>query len=382
MIYFAQEARPYATALFGLMLTSYCYLLILEKEKKLYRAGYLIGAAVTIYADYKFGLFLVGQVLHMLSLRRGRLWWKPWLFTFGALFLVCVPGILQLGHTFSRREALHWIPSTDSFLAPIELLLKLVNTDLLTTLGFFLLSCCLFGKFSYSRKPQRRLGLILIWLGASALCLTVIPSFFDISLAHQRYALVAAPGLILLIAAALDVQADRFLWRWAPLVVFLTLSFGWILLPCFNQSGIFCHRMNQGWAKAVSSMEPDLQEGDLVVLRSGAIESDLLALPNPDPEIVSFVSWPVLANFKLRHKNVVLGLPYHSQNPETLNYFKSVVQQIVQSRRTWIIGLLGQGNLSQFAIGLTQKVPALRITKSSQHGTIYVGLIERVSGAN
>jgi len=374
LIYFAQEARPYITALFGLMLAFYFYLRLLEKEKLSYRLGYLVGATMAIYAQYLFGFFLIVQALYLFGSRGQDRRLKRWLITFATLALLCLPCIFHLMSLFGKRESLDWVETPNTLLTPFDLLLRMIDTKALTVTALVLFCGLLLRKISFDDNPQRRLGLVLLWLLLPVLVITALPPLFGISLMLPRYVLVSIPALLLLTAAILDVKSRQLLWRWIPVVIFLALSFGWSLFPPFSEKGVFCSRQDEAWSQAVASMEKDLKKEDLVVFWTGFIECDVFAGPDPDPEIVSFVSWPLEANFSRPHDNRMLGLPYNSETPSTQARYRAVVRETTRSRRTWFIG---KGAFGPFTAHIVQTHPALRLIKSSQFGDVYVGLVRR-----
>ena len=86
LVWYAQEARPYAAALFFSMLSFLLYAQLLERESAPLRAGFVAASAAAFYAHYLFGLGTVVQALHALLARepeRARA--RAWLLSFAAV---------------------------------------------------------------------------------------------------------------------------------------------------------------------------------------------------------------------------------------------------------------------------------------------------------
>jgi hypothetical protein len=132
-----------------------------------------------------------------------------------------------------------------------------------------------------------------------------------------------------------SVRRDGW-YKWLPLAVFLIASIALNLAPAFKTDGTFSRRPNQGWVKAAEFLAKNVGVDDLVLLRTGFIEANLLARSNPDPLLVSFVRWPLLAHLPSGRLYKIVDLPFRF-NDQTRPYINSILRNAAQYHRVWMI---------------------------------------------
>ena len=119
LIWFAQNARPYALALFLTLLSFNFFLHFLQLRTAWGGALYILTTALLIYSHFLFGFVLIIQVV-FLALKSGsrQVFSKDWLTCFFSMALLCLPLASQLWSLYGRRQTLNWIPNIEpTFLA-------------------------------------------------------------------------------------------------------------------------------------------------------------------------------------------------------------------------------------------------------------------------
>ncbi len=337
LIWYSQEARPYALALLCTMFSFLAFVSLLESERWGPRIGYVVATTGAFYAHYLFAAAVLIQVLY-LFLVRGPAWLrqKAWSATFVALALLSLPGITQLVGVFSRREAMDWVPANEPF-TPVRLIIRFLGPAIFSAVAFTVLAIGGREKEVDAGQSGGK-GLVLLWFLLPIILFSVLPPLVGVSLLQPRYMLVAAPAAMLVVAWLMASGVRTGWLKWVPLAVFLTTTFAWDHLPALEASGTFAQRPNQGWRKAARYLESHGREQDLVLLGTGFIEGDLLAREDPDPLLADGLRWPLTSNLSYGSRYQILDLPENA-NERTNGYLSSLVGKAAQRERVWIIGV-------------------------------------------
>lgn len=337
LISYSQDARPYAFAVFCAMLSFFFYVSLLQSEKLPFRFGYVLATAATFYAHYLFGFIVVIQTVYLfMTLGWSWLSEKGWRWTFLALALVCIPGGRQFVGLFARRGSLNWIPLQPWF-APVKLAVEFLDPWVFSATALVVIAVR-FGNPKGKTHDQHRglFNLILLWLLLPFLCFGLLPPLFGLRLVEARYVLCAAPAAAFIMAWLMARGRGAGRYQWLPLGVFLIVSFAHNLAPALRATGNFGHRYNQGWAKAAKLLATFGQSDDLILVRTGFVEGDLLARSDPNPLLVSFVRWPLTAHLPAGDLYKMADLPFHADD-QTLPYISSLLSQAAKYRRLWMI---------------------------------------------
>ena len=373
MIFYSQEARPYALALFCTLLSFLFYLSLLNAEKLSARIGYLLATGGAYYAHFLFGFIVVIQLLHLLARSdRARSHSRAWTLTFLLLALISLPGVPQLLGLFARRESLNWLPPPGAF-APLELVVQFLDPWIFSATAFSVLAIGSTAARRDQLPDQAHGGLILSWLLLPVVFFGVVSQLSGISLLYSRYLLLVAPAAIFAVAWLMALVPQTQPQKWIPLVTFLTVTFLWNLLPPVPVSGTFCRWLNQGWESAAQELETSARPEDLILYRTGFVEADLLRLPNPDPMMVSFIEWPLTANLSSPRRYQLTGLPFR-ENAQTATYISSLVDRARQRDRVWVIGL--EPLITNVAHALMRGAE-FKVRKRIRYGSVEVVLLEQ-----
>jgi uncharacterized membrane protein len=368
LIFYAQEARPYSLALLCTMLSFLCYSSLLSAEKLSCRVGYLVATAGAYYSHYVFGSVALIQILH-LFLREG---WssvrsKAWITSFLILTLVCLPGTAQI-FLFTRRGGLDWVQQPSLF-DPVKLALGFLGRW-----SFFLSVATVAVFVIIDRKKitpaYRGLDLVALWFLAPIILVATIPSLFGVSLFQDRFALPAVPAAVLLVAWLLGLVKKTAWSRWAPLTVFLTVSFFTQLMPAVRSTATFADRLDEGWNKAAGFLERNAEDDDLILFGTGFIEADYLSI-EPDPVVFSFLRWPLVANLSSTAKYKIVAL---SRNEIVTPYMDTVLKNAAENRRVWVIG---KGRVIDTTAQVLVNQKRFWTRERELYGNVHVILLER-----
>ena len=337
IIWYSQDARPYALALLLTMLSFLCYLGLLRRERTSLRIGYVLATGAMFYAHYLFGFVLVIQILYLFFVR-GWSWLRsrPWPGTFLALTLFCLPGLVQLRRIFGRRETLDWVDPPGDILAPLRFALEMLDPLVFASVTLTLLAVGM--RAHEPPSGADRTPLLLLWLLVPIGVFAVVPPLMGVRLLHIRYVLFVIPAAILITVKMMGLAKRSGLREWAPLAVFLTLSFVANLFPLYQARGVFSAHGREGWKLAGNLLEKQAQPNDLILYRSGFVEARQIGTGSLDPVVVSWMNWPLTANFPSVQKYQMLTLPY-IWTQESLPLMPTFLEEAGKHRRVWLVGL-------------------------------------------
>ncbi len=382
LIWYAQEARPYALALFCTLLSFLCYVTVLQTDKPSARLGYVLATAAVYYAHYLFGFIIVIQLLHLLWTRGwSGLISKQWLLTWLLLALICLPGGVQVVGLFGRREALNWVPP-QGWTGPLDVALEFLAPGLFAVMALVVLTIGVRGLNTMGRGEHAPRKLLLVWFLLPVVWFGGIPPLFGITLLSSQYVLFVLPAA-LFITAWLMASGRRAGWRmWIPLGTFVTLSVIWYLMPALQATGTFSKRhgapyYNQGWAKAAEFLKTFGQEDDLILLHTGFVEADHLPGFTPDSLVRSFIRWPLVAHLPSGHPYRIVDLPFRL-NADTRSYLAALLSGPAQHHRVWVIGL--DEIIPSVAKTLIAD-PRFQLRQQMAYGVVQVIVLEQLSGS-
>lgn len=376
LLHFSQDARPYSLAILFASCSFYSFLKLAERWTARDAVLYAISSAAVFYAHYIFTVALLVQAVYVLLRSDLRRAWQRWMLLGAGVALLCIPGLPQLLHLFSRRDELNWIAvegATATLRHAWEMILWFVDP---IVLGVGLLAAVVTGSVRgalRSKRPRALWGLLLLWLLFPILFLTVVPRGFGVALLTPRYLSWIAPAIALLTGGLLALGSRSAISRWLPLSAFLLAVGALEFVPTFRRSGTFADHVMDHWRAATEFLESRVGPQERVFFATGFVEADLTSGATPDPTLLSFVSWPVRANLHGERVQELLSLP-----ARRLNFVDQRVEQLGASvpkgGRFWAIGR-GLG-FTMFRRRVLQQMP-VRLAEKQRFGAVLVLCFER-----
>ena len=341
LIWFAQNARPYALALFLTLLSFNFFLHFLQLRTAWGGALYILTTALLIYSHFLFGFVLIIQVV-FLALKSGsrQVFSKDWLTCFFSMALLCLPLAAQLWSLYGRRQTLNWIPKFELTLVASELARGVADPWALALAAGTLLALGLKPIALADPDGKEGLSLLAVWIIIPLLGIWSVATILGVSLFAARYVLFIYPAVYYLWAWLLLRSKPANWLRFLPPCVFLTATVVFSLVPYAIENGVFRHitkNMGAGWNQAARMLLVAGRPGDLVVFYSGFIEADLFAESPSDTYLLSYVGWPLIAHLPPDHRFELLGLPLQ-QNARTDPYIDAIEEQAAKHGRVWVIG--------------------------------------------
>jgi len=338
LIWFSQNARPYALALF-LTLVSFLFFLHFLQSRRL-RDGtvYTVTTALLIYSHFLFAWVVVIQVV-VVTLRFGwrELSSKCWLLAYLLIAGLCLPLSGQILSLYGRRQTLDWVPNIVQSIQASALARGFADPWALVLATFTLLAVGI--KPIDLRPSPTREGLLflLAWLIIPLAGIWTAATIIGVSFFEARYILFVYPAALYLWAwLMLHVKHANWL-RWLPAGVFLAATLSISLIPYLFETGAFRHSERLGWDQAARTLAAAGRPGDLVVFYSAFIEADLFAQRPQDTYLLSYVGWPLIAHLPPNHSFTLVSLPL-LQNERTDPYIKSLEIRAAKHDRVWVIG--------------------------------------------
>jgi len=379
LVFYSQEARPYALALLCAAASCLAYLALLEDpRRRAARAGYLLATAGAFYAHYLFGMIVLVQALDGLVRRpRTVLPLGPWLGTAGLLGLLWGPGIVHVARLFARRRGLDWLPSAGPREALEVALGYLELPILLATVAATALAVAWGGLRRPLFPAGTRPGLVLLWAGVPFVAIGVLSSLFEVTLVHRRYLLLTVPAFALLNGALMGLaRAGRL--AWLPVVVFLVAVAGLRLVPQHERSGLFSERYRgEHWSRAAAVLRAEHRPGEPVFYGTSFVELDAVLRGEGAPEAASFSAWPVAAHLRRSQREALRPLPYR-EGPAAATVLRGRLREAAASPRAWIIGL---PPLVPRLARMAAAHPRLEVARHDRHGKVHLVLLRAARAA-
>ena len=376
LIWYSQNARPYALALLLTMLSFLFFHSTAHAKSISHKIGYVLATSLLIYAHFVFCFIAIIQVIYLIFTKGWReSFSKTWLLPFLCIAFLCLPLTSQLISLFKRRATLDWVPYVDrpnivvqSFLILFDLChpwIFLVTIAALFSVGF---------RRNESHELSRREGLRLFswWFIFPFVVFSTIPSLLGITLFHPRYLLFTYPAAFFLLAWFMNHVKPTDWRRWIPTLAFAMSSTIFILIPSLGRSGAFSSGSRWDWTDAVRVLATSAKPTDLIIYRTGLVEADLFAAGSPKSYLQSYVGWPIIANLPTGHSYELVSLPFRLGD-HTRAYFVSVAKLASHYNRVWVIG---EGELTALFVKTMISDYRFRGVHNSSHEKVQVTLLE------
>lgn len=279
LIWYSQEARPYALLLLLSLTAVWCWQRAMANSTSLvWRAAAAVSAAAIVYCHtvgVGFMVFLIGWALLMAPRRE----WPSWIATIAATGLLLLPVAWRLyslppvasandEYAFNPLHLVYTVwtfftgyslgPSVSDLHLPDKAAIVLRYAPLIVPTLVILSLVCLTGARELRRVDRTSFKVILAWL-LCPLTFAVVGSLLTVHPFNVRYAILAFPPVVAV--SALGIETARRRWfRMAALAGFVLIS-GMSLVGYF-QIDRFSREDNRGAGRFVAQHATD---GDLVI---------------------------------------------------------------------------------------------------------------------
>jgi uncharacterized membrane protein len=289
-IWYSQEAKMYTMVVLLGLVSSMTLVEALERNDRLWWAAYAISTSLMFYTHVATVLVFGAQTLYVLATYRhwrGRE--RGWLVAAAVLTVPYIPVALWALKVIGGGVAT-WQPDVGFWEAVHILGVKFaVNRSdadierrgailyaLLAVTGVAVLVC--------RRRPARW------WLLLTVLVLGPVIGLWLVSLRQSvfsdRYAIVALPAyLILVAAAATRLIRSRLLWPIGALAVFLLLTTAWVPIRDVNRSS---QAEKEDWRSAYADLANRAEPGDVVIVHPGYIITTWAYFSQREPRLQQY----------------------------------------------------------------------------------------------
>jgi uncharacterized membrane protein len=272
-VWYSQEAKMYALIVLLALASSTSLVEALERNRRLWWAAYALVTTLMFYTHVATVLIFVAQSLYVVLTRnawRGRE--RGWLVAAAVLTLPYLPIALWALRVVGGGVDT-WQPDVGLWDATRILGIKFaVNRAdaVIETRGALLYAVLAVGGAVALalRRRRERWWLLLVLLSAVPIVGLYLVSLRQ-SVFSDRYAIVALPAYLILVAAVVAALAHhRRLWPLALVASFVLLAFAWGPLRDVNRSTA---AEKEDWRSAYAWVADQAQPGDVLLLHPGYI---------------------------------------------------------------------------------------------------------------
>lgn len=378
LIFYSQNARPYALALFLTLLSFLCFIGATGQKKPMPKIRYVAATTLLVYSHLVFALIALVQATYViLSVKRRKIVSTGWLFLFGIIALLCSPVAHQFLGLYAQRYQLDWIShinqSNIAFEIAIGLLTICPPLVFILTAGAVIAIGCLHDAVFRSADPEC-MRICRLWLTLPIAVFSLTPLLLDLGFFHNRYFLLVYPAAFFLLASFFSRVETKGRRKWIPVLVFVVTSFGFVLIPAFVRSNSFSYGTQWDWAGAAQVLAAAGDPADLVVFRTGHVEADFFAAESPPAYLGSYVGWPILAHLPSQKSFTLVSLPFRLTD-RSRTYWISVQNLASSHSRFWVIG---EGALTDSFVDIMIAKQGFYRVHHSAHRNVQVTLLQKL----
>jgi len=265
-IHYAQEARSYSLVLLLVTLSSYFFVISIERPSWRSWIGYVICSVLAVYSHLFAVFVLLTHGVSLVFLRRRDVQWRSLLISVAAIIFMTLPLSIKLSIKVLGGEklGLSWIPQPNSF-SLLRVFYHLAGGRLLLLLGYFflglnalILAIRTFVKFKRSLESWHYFFILTL------LFVPIILSFsysFYKPILWPRYLIICLPPLILSASVGLSNLQDRSRKLFvASLIIMLILSGSGLInwYTGYDKEG------GEDWRQATRYVLSRVQTGDTI----------------------------------------------------------------------------------------------------------------------
>ncbi len=272
-VWYSQEAKMYALVVLLALASSVCLVEALERNHRLWWAAYAVVTTLLFYTHVATVLVFVAQSLYVVLSRRA---WRGrergWLIAAAVLTLPYLPIALWALRVVGGGVQT-WQPDVSLWEAVrifgVKFAVNRADAVIEARGAVLYAALAVAGAVLLARRRTRERW----WLLLVALTVVPVVGLYLVSLRQSvfsdRYAIVALPAYLLLVAAAVALLTrHRMLWPIGTLAIFLLLAFAWAPLRDVNRSTA---AEKEDWRSAYAWVVDRGEPGDVLLLHPGYI---------------------------------------------------------------------------------------------------------------
>jgi len=255
-VYFSQEARGYALAILLALVSTYCFVSAVERNRAHDWAWWTIAGIAAFYTHDFAALVLVAQAVSLLFLR-GFAAWRRFLLCGSLIFVAAIPGLTYVFRASPENLHFVWMPrASPREFWHLALFLGGGGVKIAIALGLWIAGIVAIFRNRRSAEPDSfwRGMLVLSWALVPATILALIslhePIFLD------RYMVFSLPATLLLAAIGADVL-EKWKIGWILVIALCALS-----LPTIAKQS---RKPREDWRGAANTILASAAPGDAVV---------------------------------------------------------------------------------------------------------------------
>ncbi len=380
LIWYCQEARPYALGLLCVMASWLCYLMVLERDRWIARIGYGLATVGAYYTHYFFGFILVVQLLD-LSLRQR--WWRSprWIGTFGGVALLMLISIGHLRGLFASREVLAYLPKQEWWTV-LNVAKQLLDVDIVGWAAGAVLVTWIVWRSNRRARALPEARLLGMWFLLPLLCFGVFPPLIGATLLFAgnihgvRFVLFTLPAALFIVGWLLASGGGQGWRQHLPIYIYAGVIAFLRFMPALITEGTYGTWPVERFASAARHVGSALEENDRVLFGPGCVQADWLPVQErPDPLLTSFIAWPLAAYLPDQAMQRVTLLPFRMNN-KARAYLNAVAEQAAAHPRVWVIG---RGPTVDYLIRRFSARARTRTVQDVSYGQVRVAVFDLAS---
>ncbi len=353
MVYHARMARPYSLAVLLATMSVWSFWRAVERPDRIGSwVMFVVTAAGLLYTQFVFAplLLLPFGWSVFVGLRGGRAVLARTIAALAAIGLVCWPLQSQLARLWDDRELLAWgsaaagADRVAQFFQPGAVLVA-VSAGLLAALVGRVLGRDQFVGLENAAPEQgsriKSLAILFAWFAVPMISMWLASAWLHPTLSETRYLVTAAPPCCAILAVLVS-------WVRPAFVRLLIVAAYLLATPQVAQIREIA---TQGHATLVTydlrpalvKLDREVAATDLVLIRSGLVESTLLDRRWGDRKLHSYLGCP-LAPFYLTRPMRFFAVPDHGSQRELATHLSGLIAETASNGgRVWVVSHDGYG---------------------------------------
>lgn len=347
MVYYGQEARPYAPGIMFVLLSQIYFLKMLRADSKLDTAVYTVSSILAIYCHYTFACIIAVQGAYFAYCFHFKRMPVPlkfikWIIAESAIIVATLLMLKHFVGMFGGRYGWNWLKTMN----PLEacwMYLQMFDPKIIALMGVCLVIFILFQPnekncFAGFFKERKDLYFMFAaWLLLPFIFVCSVTYSTGMILFDQRYLVLCLIPFFFIAADVLCIFKSDVL-RIAFPGAFLLIYLGLVSIPNCVLTGNFARRVNNDWRGALAHMNSNYRSGDVILLRSGFEKENWIPITD-SPVVKEYGKSPFRTFYWKGGKNHPIYNLTYTWDETFYPYYDFVFERASSHRRVWIVGV-------------------------------------------